>query len=84
MLLKIVINSTLEPFNCTVVGDFNGSENIIPTRLLKFIFLNHKIFPLVMSVVLFSRLHMSCAPFLLFRYIWIENGMIWLPLYVVS
>ena len=29
-----------------------------------------------MSVVLFSRLYMSCAPFLLFRYICIENGMI--------
>ena len=28
-----------------------------------------------MSVVLFSRLHMSYAHFLPFRYIWIENGM---------
>ena len=31
---------------------------------------------MAMSVVLFSRLYMSCALFLLFRYIWIENGMI--------
>ena len=30
-----------------------------------------------MSFVLFSILYMSCAPFLLLRYIWIENGMIW-------
>ena len=32
---------------------------------------------MLMSVVLFSRLYMSCcAPFSLFKYIWIENGMI--------
>ena len=35
-----------------------------------------EIFTAGMSVVLFSRLYMSCVPFLLFRYIWIENGMI--------
>ena len=40
-------------------------------------FLVQEIFPAGMSVVLFSRLYMSCAPFFLpFGYIWIENGMI--------
>ena len=54
-----------------------GQKIFSPTRLLQiYIFLVQEIFPAGMSVVLFSRLYMSYAPFLLFRYIWIENGMI--------
>ena len=55
----------------------NGSENISPhSSSSNLYFLVQEIFPAGMSVVLFSRLYMSCAPFLLFRYIWIEKGMI--------
>ena len=49
-----------------------GQKIFPPSRLLQF----QEIFPVGMSVVLFSRLYMSCAPFLLLMYIWIENGMI--------
>ena len=53
-----------------------GQKIFLPTRLLQ-IYIHQEIFPAGMSVVLFSRLYTSCAPFfLLFRYIWIENVMI--------
>ena len=75
-----MINSALEPLNCTVfqIGDFKWVRKYFsPLVFFKFIyFLVKEIFPAGMSVVLFSRLYMSCAPFLLFRYISIENGMI--------
>ena len=55
----------------------NGLENIFPhSSSSNVYFLVQEICPAGMSVVLFSRLYMSCAPFLLFRYIWIQNGMI--------
>ena len=55
----------------------NGSEDIFPhSSSSNLYFLFQEIFPEGMSVVLFSRLYMSCAPFLFFRYIWISNGMI--------
>ena len=54
-----------------------GQKIFSPTRFIQiYIFLAQEILPDGMSIVLFSRLYMSCAPFLLFRYIWIENGMI--------
>ena len=72
-----MINSALEPLNCTVFGDFKWASKYFPPLVFfKFIFFSPRDFPAGMSVVLFSRLYMSCAPFLLFRYIWIENGMI--------
>ena len=73
-----MINSTLEPLNCTVFGDFKWIRKYFCQLVFfNFIyFLVQEIFPAGMSVVLFSRLYMSCAPFLLFRYIWIENSMI--------
>ena len=72
-----MINSALEPLNCTVFGDFKWLRKYFPPLFIfKFVFLFQEIFPDGMSVVLFSRLYMSCAPFLFFRYIWIENGMI--------
>ena len=55
----------------------NGPENIfLHSSSSNLYFLVQEIFPTGMSVVLFSRLNMSCAPFLLFRYIRIENGII--------
>ena len=55
----------------------NGSENIFPhSSSSNLYFLFQEIFSEGMCVVLFSRLYMSCALFLFFRYIWIENGMI--------
>ena len=55
-----------------------GQKVFSPLFIFKFVFfLFQEIFLDGMSVVLFSRLYMSCAPFLFFRYIWIENGMIW-------
>ena len=55
----------------------NGSENISPdTSYSNLYFLVQESFPVGMSVDLFSRLYMSCAPFFTFRYIWIENGII--------
>ena len=55
----------------------NGPENIfLHLSSSNLYFLVQEIFPAGMCVVLFSRLYMSCAPFLLFRYIWIKDGMI--------
>ena len=54
-----------------------GQKIFSPLVFFKCIFLLKEIIPVGMSVVLFSRLYMSCAVFfILFRYIWIENGMI--------
>ena len=59
-----MINSALEPLNCTVFGDFKlVIKYFCPLVLFKFIFLVQEIFPAGMSVVLLSRLYMSCAPF---------------------
>ena len=72
-----MINSALEPLTCTVFGDFKWVRIYHPhSSSSNLYFLVQEIFPAGMSVVLFSRLYMSCAPFLLFRYIWIENGII--------
>ena len=50
----------------------NGLENIFPACHLQiYIFYSKRKY-----VVLLSRLYMYCAPFLLFEYIRIENGMI--------
>ena len=55
----------------------NGSENMFThSSSSNLYFLFQEIFLVGMFVVLFSRLYMSCAPFLLLSYIWIENGMI--------
>ena len=71
-----MINSALEPLNCTVFGDFKWVRKYFPhSSSSNLYFLFQEIFPEGIFVVLFSRLYMSCAPFLLFRYIWIENGM---------
>ena len=51
-------------------------QKIFPPPSSNLYFLFQEIFPEGMSAVLLSRLYMSCAPFLFFRYIWIENGMI--------
>ena len=54
-----MINSALEPVNCTVFGNFKWDLKYFSTLVFfKFIF-----FPVAMSVVLFSRLYMSCALF---------------------
>ena len=72
-----MINSALEPLNCTVFDDFKWVRKYFsPLFIFKFVFLFQEIFSEGMSVVLCSRLYMSCAPFFIFRYIWIENGMI--------
>ena len=73
-----MIKSALEPLNCTVFGGFEMGQKIFSStfHLQICIFIPRDFFPEVMSVVLFSRLYMTCAPFLSFRYIWIENGMI--------
>ena len=71
-----MINSALEPLNCTVLGDFKWARKYFSTFVFfKFIFLVQEIFLAGMSVVLFSRLYMSCAPFF-FLDIWIENSVI--------
>ena len=73
-----MINSALEQLNCTVFGDFKWVKNIFPhSSFSNLYFLFQDIFQAGMSAVLFSRLYMcNSAPFLLFRYIWIENGLI--------
>ena len=57
-------NSALEPFNCTVFGDFKWVRKYLtPLVISKFIYFIPRVFLVGMSVVLFSRLCMSCAPF---------------------
>ena len=59
-----MINSALEPLNCTVFGDFKWVRKYFPqSSSSNLYFLFQEIFPEVMSVVLLSRLYMSCAPF---------------------
>ena len=70
-----MINSALKPLNCTVFGDFKWVIIFSPhSSSSNLYFLFQEFFPEGISVVLFSRLYMSNAPF--FRYIWIDNGMI--------
>ena len=60
-----MINSALEPLNCTVFGDFKWVRKYFPPLFIfKFVFFILRDFSRGMSVVLFSRLYMSCAPFL--------------------
>ena len=59
-----MINSSLEPLNCTVFGDFKWVRKYFPhssSSNLYFIF--QEIFPVWMSVVLFGRLFMLCVLF---------------------
>ena len=62
-----MINSALEPLNYTVFGDFKWVRKYFsPLFIFKFVFFIPRDFPEGMSVVMFSRLYMSCAPFLFF------------------
>ena len=84
LLLKLYDKSALEPLNCTVFCDFKWVRKYFsPLFFFKFIFLFQKNFRVGMSVVLLNRLYMSCAPFLLFKYILIEMVLYGLPLYTV-
>ena len=59
-----MINSALEPFNCTLFGDFKWVRKYFPHSSSPNLYLLFQEFFLVgMSVVLFSRFYMSCAPF---------------------
>ena len=75
-----MINFALKPLSCSVFVDFKWVRKYFShssSSNLYYFFLFQEMFLAGMSVVLFSILFVSCAPFLLFKYIWIENGMIW-------
>ena len=56
-------NSALEPLNCNVFGDSKWVRKYFPhSSSSNLYFLFQEIFLDGMSVVLFSRLYMSCAP----------------------
>ena len=69
-----MINAALEPLNCTVLVILNGSENNFLTRVLQiifFIFIPRDFSSGLVCLFLFSRLYISCAPFLFF-YIYLD------------
>ena len=62
-----MINSALEPLNCTVFGDFNWARKYFPHSSSSNLYFSfQEIFPVGMSVVFFSRLDMFCVHFFTF------------------
>ena len=59
-----MISSALESFNCTVLGEFKWIRKYFSHwSSSNFYILFQEIFLVGLSVVLFSRLYMSCATF---------------------
>ena len=65
--LEVRKRATIKPLNCSVFGVFKWFRKYFPhSSFLSLYFLFLEIFPVVMSVDLFSRVYRSCAPFCLF------------------